>query len=126
MSWRPAYARRYRAWRRCPSTPVRWSSRRSSISTSTTPRRSSCSRSPRPRGVSRDYLGRIFHQELGLSPWDYLLRCRIRRQELLRETSLSITEIATQVGFDDPSYFGRLFRKEVGRSPRQYRESAGG
>jgi signal transduction histidine kinase/ABC-type sugar transport system substrate-binding protein/AraC-like DNA-binding protein len=74
-------------------------------------------------GVHKDYLTRIFHRELGLSPWEYLNRYRIKRaKELLRSTHASITAIATQVGFDDPAYFSRVFHKEVGRSPREYRE----
>ncbi len=74
-------------------------------------------------GVSKNYLSQIFHQELGLSPWDYLNRYRIKRaRELLRETSASITTVAAQVGFDDAAYFSRVFRREVGASPREYRE----
>jgi signal transduction histidine kinase/AraC-like DNA-binding protein/DNA-binding response OmpR family regulator len=74
-------------------------------------------------GVNKDYLTRIFHRELGISPWEYLNRYRIKcAKELLRSTHMSITAIATQVGFDDPAYFSRVFHKEVGCSPREYRE----
>jgi YesN/AraC family two-component response regulator len=74
-------------------------------------------------GVHEDYLGRIFARELGMSPWEYLNRYRIKRaKELLRTTSAPIAAIATQVGFDAPAYFSRVFGKEVGCSPRQYRE----
>jgi len=76
-------------------------------------------------GVHKDYLTRIFHQELGISPWDYLSRYRVQRaKELLRTTDVHITAVASQVGFDDPAYFSRIFRKEVGCSPREYREQA--
>jgi AraC-like DNA-binding protein/DNA-binding response OmpR family regulator len=75
-------------------------------------------------GVSKDYLSHIFQQELGLSPWEYLLRYRIQQaKKLLPTTHDSITEIAAQVGFDDLSYFNRVFRKHVGCSPSQYREN---
>ena len=74
-------------------------------------------------GVSEDYLGRIFLQELGLSPMEYLNRYRIKEAKvLLNHTCASITEIADQVGFDDPAYFSRAFRKQVGISPRAYRK----
>jgi signal transduction histidine kinase/AraC-like DNA-binding protein/ABC-type sugar transport system substrate-binding protein len=74
-------------------------------------------------GVSEGYLSEIFKQEMGLSPWDMLNRFRIQRaSELLKTTDKSITEIATQVGFDDPSYFGRVFSKRTGKSPKAYRE----
>lgn len=74
-------------------------------------------------GVSVGYLGRIFLHELGLSPVEYLNRYRIKiAKELLKNTSTSITEIATQVGFDDSAYFSRAFSKQVGLSPRAFRK----
>jgi AraC-like DNA-binding protein len=74
-------------------------------------------------GVSKNYLTQIFHQELGISPWEYLSRYRIKQaRELLRETNASVTAIAAQVGFEDASYFGRVFRKQVGCSPQAYRD----
>jgi YesN/AraC family two-component response regulator len=74
-------------------------------------------------GVSEGYLSKIFKQEMGISPWDALNRFRIQRaRELLKTTDKNITEIAAQVGFDDPSYFGRVFQQQVGLSPKKYRE----
>jgi len=74
-------------------------------------------------GVSEDYLGRIFQQELGLSPIEYVNRYRIKEAKtLLSHTCASVTDIAAQVGFDDPAYFSRAFRKQVGLSPRAYRK----
>lgn len=76
-------------------------------------------------GVSKDYLSHIFHQELGISPWDFLNRYRVRQaKQLLRSTSHSITEIAALVGLDDLSYFSRVFTRHAGCSPRAYREQA--
>jgi AraC-like DNA-binding protein len=75
-------------------------------------------------GVSKNYLTQIFHQELGISPWEYLSRYRIKQaKELLRGSDDSITVVAARVGFDDASYFGRVFRKQVGCSPQSYREA---
>lgn len=74
-------------------------------------------------GISQNYLSRIFQHELGISPWEYLNRYRIKQaQDLLRDTEDSITEVAAQVGFEDPAYFSRVFRKQIGRSPQRYRE----
>lgn len=42
---------------------------------------------------------------------------------LFLRTGLSVSEIATQLGFDDVSYFGRVFRKRVGVPPLDYRQS---
>ena len=73
-------------------------------------------------GISQAYLSTIFQQELGLTPWDYLNRYRVARaRTLLRESGVSVTEVAVRVGFNDPSYFGRVFRRVVGCSPQQYR-----
>jgi signal transduction histidine kinase/AraC-like DNA-binding protein len=71
-------------------------------------------------GISEDYLSRLFHRELGISPWDYLNRYRIlKARMLLATTSHSIGAIARQVGFKDPAYFSRVFRKVVGMSPKE-------
>ncbi len=73
-------------------------------------------------GVSENYLSQIFHQDLGISPWEALNRLRIEdSKERLVCTSTSITQIATQVGFNDSAYFSRVFHKLVGVSPQQYR-----
>jgi AraC-like DNA-binding protein len=75
-------------------------------------------------GVSENYLTHIFHQELGISLWDYLNRYRIlQAKELLLYTHDSIAHISTLVGFDDPAYFSRVFRRYVGQSPRVYRSN---
>jgi signal transduction histidine kinase/DNA-binding LacI/PurR family transcriptional regulator/AraC-like DNA-binding protein/CheY-like chemotaxis protein len=73
--------------------------------------------------VSEDYLSRVFHRELGLSPWDYLNRYRIyRAKELLQRTNDPIQAIARQVGFKDQAYFSRVFRNLTGVSPSAFRE----
>jgi signal transduction histidine kinase/AraC-like DNA-binding protein/DNA-binding response OmpR family regulator len=74
-------------------------------------------------GVSENHLSRIFRRELGISPWDYLNRYRIKQaKELLISTGDTITSVALQVGFNDPAYFSRVFRKQVGQSPSAFRK----
>jgi AraC-like DNA-binding protein/DNA-binding response OmpR family regulator len=74
-------------------------------------------------GVSKSYLSRLFNQELGISPWDYLNRFRVcQAKELFRRTQGSVKSIAKQVGFKDPKYFSRVFRKLTGLSPSEFRE----
>jgi signal transduction histidine kinase/DNA-binding LacI/PurR family transcriptional regulator/AraC-like DNA-binding protein len=76
-------------------------------------------------GVSENYLSRVFSQELGLSPWDYLNRFRISRaKELLRRTQGSIKSVADQVGFKDQKYFSRVFHKLTDLSPSEFREQS--
>ncbi len=77
-------------------------------------------------GVSENYLSQIFHQELGISPWDSLTRLRIQKaRELLIGNEDTITQVAMQVGFNDLAYFSRVFRKQIGLSPQEYRSKRG-
>lgn len=76
-------------------------------------------------GASESYLSRLFKQELGLSPWDYLNRFRVyQAKELFRRTQGSVKSIAGQVGFKDPKYFSRVFSKLTGLSPSEFREQS--
>ncbi len=75
--------------------------------------------------VSEDYLTRIFRKEIGLSPWDYLNRQRIHLATiLLKQSTLTINEVASQTGFQDQAYFCRVFRKIKGMAPTKVRTSA--
>lgn len=72
--------------------------------------------------ASESYLTRVFHRDLGITPWEYLTRLRIdQAKDLLHTTSLTIAEIANQVGYNDGAYFSRVFHQETGRSPLAFR-----
>ena len=76
----------------------------------------------RSAGVSRNTLLRSFGTYYGVSPMQYLLAVRIREaQRLLRDTELSVTEVASRCGFSDGNYFCRRFAQRVGVSPGRYR-----
>lgn len=78
-------------------------------------------------GVSEDYLSRVFHREIGVSPWEYLSRYRIYHAKLrLEQSNDSIGTIAQQVGFQDRAYFSRVFRKITGIGPQEFRERRAG
>ncbi len=67
---------------------------------------------------------RDFKKITGCSPIEFVLRQRIRTaSELLRGSSLRISEIAFRTGFADSNYFTRQFRKINGISPREFRKS---
>ncbi|MFG2026471.1 substrate-binding domain-containing protein [Streptomyces sp. NPDC048825] len=73
-------------------------------------------------GVSADHLGRLFHQQYGLTVWEYLTRLRIQRAcEQLRGSEDSIQSVARAVGFTDRAYFSRVFRRVTGVAPHAYR-----
>ena len=69
-------------------------------------------------GVSEAHFARSFKQAFGVPPHRYLLTRRIERaRALLRETDLSITEVAFQTGWSSLGTFGRTFRDVTGESP---------
>ncbi len=64
-----------------------------------------------------------FKKKVGISPLQYLIRCRIgRAQDLLISSRLSITDISIEVGYDNLSHFNNQFKRFVGVSPQQYRK----
>ncbi len=68
------------------------------------------------------YLNRIFREATGTTLHRYQMDCRIRRaQTMLRDTGLSIGEIAESLGFAPGPYFSELFRQTTGLSPTEYR-----
>lgn len=72
-------------------------------------------------GVSESHLYRVFAQELNVAPTQFLMRYRIgEAAAMLRNTGLTVGEIAASVGFRDPLYFSRVFKKVKGVSPREY------
>jgi AraC-like DNA-binding protein len=70
---------------------------------------------------------RLFAAVVGVTPHQYLLRCRLRRAaELLADDAQPITDIALAVGFNDLSNFVRTFRRASGVSPRAFRQASKG
>ena len=65
---------------------------------------------------------RVFKQTTGMSPLQYVTRERIgRSQQLIRETSRSLIEIALEVGYTSPSHFSPVFRRVAGATPTGFR-----
>ena len=72
----------------------------------------------RVSGVSEAHFARSFKQAFGVPPHRYLLTRRVERAvALLRDTDLSITEIAFETGWASLGTFGRTFRDITGESP---------
>ena len=73
--------------------------------------------------MSRSRFYQAFRSVMGVTPLQYVTRSRmLRARYLLRNTDLSVAEIAHIVGYPDELYFSRLFRKHTGVSPRLYRQ----
>jgi len=76
-------------------------------------------------GVSEAHFARSFKRAFGIPPHRYLLTRRIEQANtLLRDTALSITEIAFATGWESLGTFGRVFRDINGRSPSAMRREA--
>jgi AraC-like DNA-binding protein len=76
----------------------------------------------RRAGVSANHLIKLFRRYLGETPADYLWRFRADHGvRLLRETGLTIAEIAFRTGFQNPFHFSRMIRKRHGLAPRELR-----
>ncbi|MBQ7918634.1 MAG: helix-turn-helix transcriptional regulator [Lachnospiraceae bacterium] len=74
--------------------------------------------------VSDAYLSRLFSNELGTSYSSFLTELKLNHaMKLLSGTTLPITEIAVQSGFQNNNYFSGIFKKKIGISPLKYRKS---
>jgi transcriptional regulator GlxA family with amidase domain len=70
-----------------------------------------------PRGFARR-----FRAATGLPPLQYVHAIRIEEAKQLLETgSLSVEEVGSAVGYQDPAAFGRLFKRQAGLTPAAYR-----
>jgi len=73
-------------------------------------------------GISVSHFARCFRHSVGLTPHEYVMRTRLSHAErLLRETDLSLAEIALTTGFSDQSHFTRRFHQLAGMPPRLFR-----
>ncbi len=74
--------------------------------------------------MSAEYFCRYFKQVTGVSPMNYILRYRIdQAKDLLVNSSMSITEISFQVGFNSSSYFNRMFQRFTRMNPKKFRQT---
>lgn len=73
-------------------------------------------------GLTRRTLSRLTAAHLGCSPLDLIhRRLALEAQRLLRYTNATATQVAGELGFDDPSYFSRFYLRMTGRRPGEER-----
>jgi AraC-like DNA-binding protein len=78
-------------------------------------------------GLNRSYFGKIFHQNMGKTPQEFLMSYRMTKAtELLKLTELSIADVGNAVGYPNQLHFSRAFKNIYGLSPRQWRNENGG
>lgn len=74
--------------------------------------------------INKYYLAHAFKEEYGLSPIRYMISRRIDESRfLLRETDMSMSQIARVLGFSSASYFSQSFRRAEGMTPAEYRKN---
>ncbi|WDT84516.1 helix-turn-helix transcriptional regulator [Alteromonas sp. 009811495] len=70
---------------------------------------------------SKYYFLREFKKSVGETPYQYITHHRIEHSKrLLLTSSLSLSDIAHQMGFNDQSHFNRVFKQHVGLTPKQF------
>lgn len=70
--------------------------------------------------LSPVYISKIFKEETGYSPINYLINVRLNKaKDLLKEGRLSIGSIASEVGYTDAYHFSKLYKKHFGYPPSQ-------
>ncbi len=75
-------------------------------------------------GFNPSYFSRVFKSAAGMGYSDYLNFVRIHKAEiLLKESDLSIVDIAVNTGFSSASYFNKVFKRIKNCSPTQYRNA---
>lgn len=74
--------------------------------------------------VSREHLSRVFKEQAGVSPQDYILNKKMKYASyLLRDTGLSCKEIGQKIGYDSPASFSRAFKNIYNISPADIRST---
>lgn len=76
-------------------------------------------------GITAGQLTRLCHEILGMSTQE-VINARVvhEAQRELIYSSLSIKQVAGELGFEDEAYFGRFFRKQTGYRPTEFRQMA--
>ena len=73
---------------------------------------------------TKSHMIRAFKAEFGITPYNYLLEVKLNTARLLlKNTAMTVTEIAAYLGFSTCHHFSAFFSKRMGQSPTAYREA---
>ena len=72
--------------------------------------------------LNRSYFSKIFKENMGCPPQEFLIRLRLAKAaDLMKSTGSSIGTIAAQCGYPNQLHFSRAFKKQYGLPPREWR-----
>lgn len=75
-------------------------------------------------GYNSHYVGNTFKKQTGLTFTEYLHKVRIKRAcFLLTSTTMSIAQVANEIGYQNVTYFYRVFKAKMGVDPKTFRNS---
>jgi len=75
-------------------------------------------------GYSRAHFLRMFRAATGLTPHQYVLEMRLSTaQQLLRQSKISLVDVALKCGFSSQTHMNDVFRKQLGVTPQEYRRN---
>jgi AraC-like DNA-binding protein len=79
-------------------------------------------------GLARTQFSAYCKELTGLTPLQYLMRCRVEQATrlLAERPELSITDIAFACGFNSSQYFATVFRSAIGCAPSEYADTVRG
>ena len=73
--------------------------------------------------VSSHHFGKLFKQSMGVTPHQYVMKCRIEKaKQLLVNKQITLAEVSLATGFCHQSHFNNAFRRYTTMTPRQYRD----
>ena len=76
--------------------------------------------------LSGSYISRLFKQYHHMTPYSFLIQKKMEYAlDLLRQQNISVQQVASMAGFEDPFHFSRLFKKFKGINPSEVRNVLG-
>ncbi len=74
--------------------------------------------------VTREHLTRVFRSQIGITPYQYILRKKMLLAcQLLREDPVSVSEVSERLGYEVPAHFTRTFKRVVRVAPSRFKEA---